>query len=441
MSGYELPAEPAAERAMLGAILRAGVLPPDVEALVRAEDFDDPHRADVYATMVDLSGHGKPCDAVSVLAALNAATKRALANGVGLIELQELAPAGALDYHAQIVAEVAERRRYTIAGLRIVQLARAGDSDADLGDLIRQTIDAVPRGGKHQDRTAWEVLEEILSPKREIPGIRMGLRDLDDHIKPLRAGAITAIGARSGVGKTTFALDRLRNACYRQGKKGLFISIEMTAEEVYTKLLSAEAGVDHSKLMLGHTLTVDEEAKVAKAAALIGNGTLYVADVDSLTLADFRALVREYGPALTAIDFLALCTFGKAERHELAISEFVYGVKRVSAEEQTHTMILSQFNRGAASRSDKRPVMDDFKDSAALEHAAHLALMIHRPDLHDVDDRPGEVDIIIGKQRAGSAGQHIALAAQLRFSRFEAMAPEPAEPRDVTQPYRHQDTA
>lgn len=433
MNDYEPPTEPAAEVAVLGAILRAGELSADIESLLQAEDFSDPARSAIYSAILRLSRNGKPCDVAATIAELDATAKRMTRNGLLLVELMEFAPIG-LDaqHHAQVVADTAERARYLNAGIRVMQLARNGSGDAELGDLIRQTIDAVPRGGLHAQASAWDVLGEILDPKAEPPGIKLGSYDLDSYINPLKPGSITAIGARSGVGKTTLALDWCRDAAYRQGKIVLFISIEMTAREVYTKILSAEAGVDHTKLMMGHTLTVDEERKVSAAAARIGNGTLMVADVDSLTLADFRKLVREYKPDLTAVDFVGLCTFGKADRHDLAISDFVYGVKRVSAEENTHTLLLSQFNRSSSNRADKRPVMDDFKDSAALEHAAHLAVMIHRPDMHDVEERPGEVDVIIGKQRNGQAGRAIALAAQLHFSRFADMAPQYQRDREAS---------
>lgn len=441
-SPYEVPANPAAEVALLGAVLRAGALPAEIEAMVLPEDFGDPHRAEVYAAILRLVGKGKPCDHIAVISELDTATRRAMNNGLRLIEFTELAPVGSALHHAEVVAKTAERRRYMTAGLRIIQAAR--ENADDLADLARMSVDAVPRGGKHSARPAWDVLAEIIDPEAIAPGIPLGLADLDDYINPLLPGSITAIGARSGVGKTTLALDILRRAAYRYGKRSLFVSIEMTDREVFTKLLSAEAAVDHTKLLMGKPLLPMEERRVAEAANRIGSGDLVVADVDALTLADFRALVREYRPDVTAIDFLGMCTLPKADRHDLAISDFVYGVKRISSEEGCHTILLSQFNRAADNRTDKRPHMGDFKDSAGLEHAAHLALLMHRPDLVDEEDRPGEVDVFIGKQRNGAAGHVQPLAAQLHYSRFTMLTeqnppPYRAEPLvDVTQPIHPQ---
>jgi replicative DNA helicase len=441
-ASYAVPTEPAAEVALLGAIVRKGELPADVEALVYPDDFADPHRGAVYQACVDLARKGRPCDIASVVSILDAPTKRAMNNGLQLIEFGELAPVGAEMYHAEIVAQVGEQRRYLTAGLRVVQLAREGAEG--LGDQIRQAVDAVPRGGKHSGRPAWQVLAEIIDPEILPPGVMLGLGDLDEHINPLQPGAVTAIGARSGHGKTTFALDVLRRAAYVQGKRALLVSIEQTDREVWTKVLSAESVVDHTKLMNNHPLTAAEEVKVSQAVSRISAGNLFVADVDGLTLADYRMLLREFKPDVSAIDFVGMCSFPKSERRDLAIEEFVYGVKRVSAQEQCHTLLLSQFNRQADARTDKRPHMGDFKDSGGLEHAAHLALLLHRPDLYDPEDRPGEVDVIVGKQRNGIAGQTIRLAAQLRFSRFEQATWRPhqaqAEPTlDYTQPLRSVD--
>jgi replicative DNA helicase len=382
-----------------------------------------------------------------VISSLDAATLRGTNNGLALVDWTEAAPVSAeIGYHAAVVARVAKQRRYLNAGLRIVQLAREAGDDGDLDDLVRQTVDAVPRAGGHSSRSMWEVMQEIIDPQLLPPGIKLGLLDLDEHINPLLPGAVTAIGARSGVGKTTFALDILRRAAYEQGKRALMVSVEMTDREVGTKLLSAEARVDLHKIQFGHTLNPGEEARIARAVPKIAGGELFVADVDQLTVADYRALVREYRPDITAIDFLGLCTFPKADRHELAVAEFVYAVKAVSAQEQCHTMILSQFNRAADHRNDKRPVMGDFRDSSGLEQAAHLALLLHRPDQFDPEERPGEVDVFVGKQRNGQHGIVVPLAAQLHYSQFTSVSYQ-APPQqwrqdgfvDVTEPVHGQE--
>lgn len=444
---YDVPAANAAEVALLGSLLRLGELPADVETLLEPDDFGNPHRGAVYAAIVHLVRAGHRCDHMSVISSLPPETLRATNNGVQLVEWTEAAGVGAdIPFHAGVVARVAKQRRYLNAGLRIMQLAREAGEDGDLDDLVRQTVDAVPRGGEHSTRSAWEVLQEIIDPQMLPPGIRLGLLDLDEHINPLLPGAITAIGARSGVGKTTFALDILRSAAYEQGKRALMVSVEMTDREVYTKLLSAEARVDLHKIQFGHELNPGEEARVARAVPKIGGGELFVADVDSLTIADYRALLREFKPDVAAIDFLGLCTLPKADRHELAVAEFVYATKAVSAQENCHTLILSQFNRAADHRNDKRPVMGDFRDSSGLEQAAHLALLLHRPDQFDPEERPGEVDVFVGKQRNGQHGFVVPLAAQLHYSQFTSVSYQQAPQAwrqdgfvDVTEPVRGQE--
>lgn len=438
---YEVAAHPVAEQALLGAVLRAGRIDAEIEALVEPDDFTDPHRGAVYAAVVALSRAGKPTDYVSVLAALDPTTARAMGNGLRLVEFAEAAPVGGAEYHAQLVHDFAERRRFQLAGYQIVQAARQGVDQ--LADVARAAVDAAPRGGRHKQRPIFDVLADVLDPTHT-PGVPLGWADLDAVVNPLRPGSITAIGARSGVGKTTFALDILRHAAYQLGETCLFISIEQTDEEIFGKVLSAQAMVDHHKIINGLPLDPGEEARLAAATNQVGNGKLIVADVDSCSLADVRALVREYRPRFTAIDFLGMMTHPKADRHDLAISETVYGIKAVSAQEQCHTFVLSQFNRAADQRTDKRPNMGDFRDSAGIEHAAHLALLLDRPDLRDPEDRPGEIDVFVGKQRNGPAGHVIPLAAQLQYSRFALLhgrhtPRRPAETFDYTEPRNHQE--
>jgi replicative DNA helicase len=420
---YDVPAAPAAEVALLGAMLRLGEVPADVETLLEPDDFANPFRGVVFETMVRLVRAGHRCDHMAVISSLDPATLRGVNNGLDLVNWTDAAPVSAeIGFHAAVVARVAKQRRYLNAGLRIVQLAREAGEDSDLDDAVRQTVDAVPRAGRHTSRTAYEVLAEIIDPEAVKPGIRLGLADLDEHINPLLPGAITAIGARSGVGKTTFALDILRRAAYEQGKRALLVSIEMSDREVYTKALSAEARVDLHKIQFGHPLNPGEESRVARAVPKIGGGDLFVADVDQLTVSDYRALLREYKPDIAAIDFLGLCSFPKADRHELAVAEFLYAVKAVSAQETCHTLVLSQFNRAADHRNDKRPVMGDFRDSSGLEQVAHLALLLHRPDQFDPEERPGEIDVFVGKQRNGQAGFVVPLAAHLHYSQFASVS-------------------
>ena len=179
---YDVPTSPAAEVALLGAILRAGELPPDIEAMVLPEDFSDPHRGAVYAAITGLVRKGKPCDHIAVMSELDPQVLRAMNNGIRLLEFTELAPLGSALYHAELVAQSAEQRRFLNAGIRIVQLARAGDDQ--LRDQVRRLVDAVPRGGRHAQRPAFEVLEEIIDPEALPPGIPLGLPDLDDYINP-----------------------------------------------------------------------------------------------------------------------------------------------------------------------------------------------------------------------------------------------------------------
>lgn len=439
----DLPVPHEAEQAVLGAILRAGKLPADVEAILSPDDFADPHKAAVYAAVVDLAKDGHDCDHVAVISRLDPAARRALDNGLQLAEFMETAPVGGTAYHAQIVAKAAERRRYYNAALKIAQAAR--DEAEDIGGIARAAVDSVPRLLTKPAMSPWDILASIVDPDQEQPGILLGLPDLDDGVNPLLPGAITTIGARSRIGKSTFALDILRRAAYRYKKRCLFISIEMSDREVFQRILSAEAMINANTILKGLPRTPAEERREGEAVTRIAEGSLIVRDVDSLSLSDFRAIVREEKPDLVAVDFLGMMQLEKAERHDLAVTSTVYGIKQVADQEQCHVIILSQFNRSADSRNDKRPVLGDLRDSAGLEQASHLIMLLHRPDLYEEEDRPGEVDVIVAKQRNGKSDFTVSLAATLHYSQFSPLATpwqqahRPDNVVDITQPTRHQE--
>lgn len=431
---------PEAESAVLGAILRNEKVPVEVEVLLNPDDFYDPHLGAVYAAAVRLAGAGKPCTYVAVAAELDAPTRRALDNGIKLIDLSTNAPVGGAEYHAEIVAKDSDRRKYIAYAAQVAHAAREGVEDLDA--LAHAALAKVPRTTKVDTPVMWDVLGELMDPQADSPGIPYGFPDLDEVLPTMKPGQMTTIAARSGVGKSTLGVDLLRHAAYRLGRKVLMISIEMPVRQVVSRILSAEAKIQHHIIEKNLPRDHSEEQREQEAAARIGNGPLVVVKMVQPTVADVRAVVRQEKPDLVLIDYLGRMQLPKADRHDLALTAVVDGLSNVAATEQCHVIILSQLNRKGDGRNDKRPVIGDLRDTAALEHYSDVVLLLHRPDLYEDGDRPGEVDIIVAKNREGKSGVAVPLAAQLHYSRFTSMAhgaqPTPSEPVvDITEPTRH----
>jgi replicative DNA helicase len=291
----------------------------------------------------------------------------------------------------------------------------------------------------------WDLLGELMDPSAETPGIPTGFPDLDQILPTMKAGQMTTIAARSGVGKSTLGVDLLRNAAYRHGRKVLMISIEMPDRQVVSRILAAESRIQHHIIEKNLPRSTEEERREQEAAARIGNGPLVVVNMVQPTVADIRAVVRQEKPDIVLVDYLGRMSIPKADRHDLSLTMVVDGLSNIGKAEQCHMIVLSQLNRKGDARNDKRPVIGDLRDTAALEHYSDVVLLLHRPDLHDPDDRPGEVDVVVAKNREGKNGVVVPLAAQLHYSRFTSMAhgtqPTPSDPVvDITEPTRHVDT-
>lgn len=431
----ELPVAHEAEEAVLGGILRAGKIPTDVETLLQPGDFYSPHLGDVYEACLTLSRAGLPIDPLAVFYKLDAATQRVVGAPHDMLGWSDLSTAsGSMEYHAQLVAEHAERRRYLQAAVKIAEAARSGTDD--LASLARDAIDSVPRASAHESESVWDVLASIVDGEDAEPGIPYGFPDLDEVLNPMTPGTMTAIGARSGVGKSTLAVDFLRNVAYRHGRKALMISIEMDRREVYSRILAAEARIKSSTILKRLPRTPEEENREKQAIMLIGEDQLVVETFAAPSVADVRAAVRRHKPDVVVVDYIGRMQLPKADRHDLALAEVSHGLVNIAKTEQCHMIVLTQFNRSGDQRTDKRPVIGDLRDSPALEHDSHVVLLLHRPDKHDPDDRPGEVDVIVAKQRSGKADVTIPLAAQLHYSRFSSLAWTPSAASDTTAPNR-----
>lgn len=435
-----MPHSPAAESAVIGGILRIGKIPADLEAHLLPDDFYVPHLAAVYEACLALSVAGEPIDYVTVHNRLEPGTRRVLGDALGLFELAERTPfGGSVEHHAALVAADSERRRYITAGRQIVLAATGGDDD--LAEVARTAIDSVPRL-QSQSEPVWDVLARVIDGADNRPkGMFHGFPDLDAKVNPMRPGRMTTIGARSGVGKSTLAVDFLRAVAYRQGEPALLVSLEMDPEAVWSRVLAAESTVPLEVFERpGIGVTDKQSARIAQAHNRIGTGPLTVEYMPGAGVGDIRTAVRRHKPKVVAIDYLQLVRKPKADRNDLALAEVSAGLLNIAKTENCHIIVLSQLNRGSDSRTDKRPTVSDLRDTSALEHDSDVVMLLFRPDLVDAEsERPGEMDVIIAKQRSGAAGMSVPLLAQLHYSRFASLAHDAPghEHTDITQPARH----
>lgn len=426
----------AAEMAVVGAVIQWREAAEQVADLISAEDFYRPAHQMVYAAALALADDGKPVDPTAVLGLLSVRDELQRAGGGGYLHtlMQHAAVGGSWTYHARQVAADARRRRINVAAQQAQQISGspAWDDDAD-PDLIRKLIDeaAVKPGDRVDYDVAGEMaalLDDLESPPPAPAGIIPPFQDLAHLLTVHQPGQLIVVGARPSVGKSTYAVDTMRKAAIRDGQTAVMFTLEMRRREVLQRMVSAEAGVSLHAIRANQVGESDLE-RLVDAAARISGAPLIIDDRSGCSLEHVRATLRSLsrlGPiGIVVIDYLQLMTPPKSPNREQEIASLTRGLKLMAGEFDVPIMLLSQLNREAEKRTDRRPQPSDLRESGATEQDADVIILLHRDDAHDHESaRAGTADLIVAKNRNGPTAT-ITVAHQLHYSRFVDMAWSP----------------
>ncbi|MCI9888330.1 replicative DNA helicase [Micrococcales bacterium 31B] len=431
--GRTPPQDLYAEQAVLGSMMLSRDAIADVIEVMRGDDFYKPAHQVIFEAIAEIYAAGDPVDALTVGGKL---TEQGELGRVGgptyLFDLISSVPtAASAGYYAEIVAERAVLRRLIDAGTRIVQLGYAtegGEVEA-LVNAAQAEVFAVTERGRGEDYAAiGEVLDGVLNEieaaeKRtgEITGIPTGLRELDSLTQGLQAGQMVVIAARPAMGKSTLGIDICRSAAIRHGMAAAVFSLEMSKSELVMRILAAEASVNLGQFRNGG-MTDRDWTKIARALSKVSDAPLFLDDSPNLTLIEIRAKARRlkqmHDLKLIVIDYLQLMTSGKrVESRQQEVSEFSRSLKLLAKELEVPVIAISQLNRGSEQRTDKRPMVSDLRESGSIEQDADIVMLVHRPEVYDKENRPGEADIIVAKHRNGPTAD-IAVAFQGAKARF-----------------------
>ena len=430
------PQDVAAEQCVLGAMLLSKDAIADVVETLRGADFYKPAHETVYEAIIDLYGRGEPADAVTV--ADNLAKSGDLLRIGGAPYLHTLTAsvpvASNAGYYSRIVTEQAILRRLVTAGTRIAQSGYDAEGDVDrLVDQAQAEIYDVAGNNSAEDYQVIESLmenalteiETIQSRDGQLVGVPTGYSELDKLTNGLHPGQMVIIAARPAMGKSTAGLDIARHAAIDKGMTSAIFSLEMSRNEILMRLLSAEAQIHLGKIRGGGMADADW-ARIASKREAMSKAPLYIDDSPNLTMMEIRAkcrrLKQQHDLKLVVIDYMQLMTSGKrVESRQQEVSEFSRSLKLLAKELEVPVIAISQLNRGAEQRNDKKPMLSDLRESGSLEQDADMVMLLHREDAYDREARPGEADIIVAKHRNGPTAT-ITLAFQGHYSRFVDMA-------------------
>jgi len=431
------PNDIAAEQSVIGAMLLSKDAIADVVEVVREGDFYRPAHQTIYSAILDLYGKGEPADAVTVAAELTKAGEIARVGGATYLHtLVSMVPTAANGgYYGRIVREQAILRRLVEAGTRIVHMGYTGTGDVD--DMVdraqAEVYDVTDRRTSEDYLPLREIMGEALNEIEaisnrggEMIGVPTGFIELDKLTNGLHPGQLVIVAARPALGKSTLGLDICRAASIKHGLASVIFSLEMSRNEIVMRLLSAEAQVPLHHMRAG-TMSDADWTKLASRMGTVSEAPLFIDDSPNMTLMEIRAKCRRLKQRndlrLVVVDYLQLMTSGKrVESRQQEVSEFSRSLKLLAKELEVPVIAISQLNRGAEQRTDKRPLLADLRESGSLEQDADVVVLLHREDAYERESpRAGEADFIVAKHRNGPTAT-VTVAFQGHYSRFVDMA-------------------
>lgn len=410
-----------AEQSVVGSMLmdRDAIL--EAADILKKEDFYYSQYGMLFEAMVVLYNEGKPVDLVTVsnkLKEMGAPESVSSLSYVG--EILAMVPTSAhVKQYAKIVQDKAVLRKLIRFTEKTTEVCYAGQSKVE--DLLesseKELFDIVQgrNGGEDfvpMQEIVLSVLDTIEASARrgsKITGVPTGFIDLDEKLTGLHGSELILIAARPAMGKTAFALNIAQNAAMKSGVPCAIFSLEMSKEQLATRLMAMDSTVDSQAIRTGQLVDSDWD-KLIDSTYRVGSMPMFIDDTPGITIPELRSKCRKLKQTqnigLIIIDYLQLMNgTGRSESRQQEISEISRSLKKLARELDVPVIALSQLNRAVDSREDHKPVMSDLRESGAIEQDADVIMFIYRDDYYNKEStKPGIADIIVAKQRNGSTG-------------------------------------
>ena len=417
----QLPHSLEAEQALLGSMLIDSRCIPEVIDKLRPDDFYLQQNREIYETIYSMFNYSATIDPVTVLENM----KRSgyydeNQSRTYILQLMDTTPTAAnvLEYVEILKDKTLLRRVAETAGELTALVQEGTERGQDVLEAAEQRIYAIRQGRSARGLTpisevlieVYDRLSELAASDSAIPGLSTGLKDLDRAISGLNKSDLILLAARPGMGKTSMALNILLDPGKKSGKTVAFFSLEMSKEQLAMRLISGECFVDNKKLVTGK-LTEQDWENVAMAADSLNRANILIDDDSSVTVADINAKCRRVeNLGLVVIDYLQLMQSagGKtraSDNRQQVVSDISRSLKIMAKELNVPVLCLSQLTRANESRTDKRPMLSDLRESGAIEQDADIVLFLYREGYYKKDvENPNLAECIIAKNRHGETG-------------------------------------
>jgi replicative DNA helicase len=411
-----------AEMAVLGAVLLDNnAFSIATESLSHQAFYKKAHQ-DIFAAMEGLSARGEAIDVVTLSEELKQrGTFQSSGSATYLTQIMDSVHTAAnVEYYANIVLEKFVMRRLITISNDIATQCYSGERDAsELLDEAEKHIFEISQQGMFKGfepigkilRDHFKNIEALYQSGSHISGTPSPFEELDSLTSGFQKSDLIIVAGRPGMGKTSFALNLCQHLAIKEKTPVGIFSLEMSAEQLVTRLLCSEARIDSNRLRRGY-LKSNEYAELAIVAGYLAEAPIYIDDSAGLSTLELRAKARrlkaEANIGMLMVDYLQLISVReRVENRQQQISLISRGLKALAKELNIPVIALSQLSRAVESRGgDKRPMLSDLRESGSIEQDSDLVLFLYRPEVYEgaESENRGKAELIIGKQRNGPTG-------------------------------------
>ena len=422
-----------AEMSVLGAILISPDTYEQIAETLSVGDFYLPNHREIYESITHLYLKSRSIDLVTLLDDIASKGPRSDDSARNtakeyLMRLSDNVPViGNVKEYAGIVKEKSLRRQLISVSNDIIKMAYEDPSGSDIIiDRAEQMVFALAQGKSTQEfahvknimASVFANIHNVATDGESARGISSGFSGIDSVLVGMGSGDLIIIGARPGVGKTAFALNIAINVASRKKTIAVF-ELEMSKEQIVSRILSSESFVDNYKLRNGN-LSNEEWTKITEAGARISECDIYIDDTPSMTVTGMKAKLRKLKKLdLVIIDHLQLMQTERGTGNRVQeISDISKNLKILAKELGVPVITCAQLSRGPESRDNKRPMLSDLRESGSIEQDADVVMFLYREDYYKESvEKHNRAEIIFAKNRHGAL-RTVDVGFEKKFTRF-----------------------
>ncbi len=439
----QMPVSIEAEQALLGALIRSSADVFDaVAGSITSDDFYLPEHKHIYSALIKMYNQSRTIDFVTLVNALVEEGDKDEAGGSQYIaNLLNAVPSvqNVRDY-ARIVKDKAKLRKLiTICDEVSNDAYSEGEPVREIIDSAEQKIFDLSHNNESKEfrhisevlQNVWKDIETLSKTGGAVTGSKTGFSSLDNMLIQMGKGDLVILGARPGMGKTSFALNIATNVA-KQGKAVAIFSLEMSGEQLVTRVLSSEALVDSKKLRTGQ-LKQEDWNNLSTVVSTLSGCDIYIDDTSDITSADMKSKLRRIqNLGLVVIDYIGLMkSTSNIDNRAVQVGEISRNLKIMAKDFGIPIVCCAQLNRGTESRKgeEKKPTLADLRDSGSIEQDADIVLFLYRneyykdisgSDKQEGNDAANTAEVIIAKNRHGSVG-NVKMGWIGQFTKFRSL--------------------